>query len=90
MRKAHVESVVPVTNEDYNKITKYNNVSDLQNHRTSQFLDPLTKEESIAWLQNQNNEKDRLDVQRAYKLAKQDEKTKQINNMFLSKFKLLS
>ena len=89
LRKAHVESVVPVTNEDYNNIPKYKNVSDLQNQRTSQFLDPLTKEDSIEWLQKQNNEKDKLDVQRAYKLAKQDEKT-QINDMFLSKFKLLS
>ena len=90
LQKAHKECVVPVSNEDYNNKPKYNNISDLQKSRSSQFLNPLNKEESIEWFKKQNYEKDKQDTQRAYKLAKQDEKTKQINDLFISKFKLLS
>jgi len=88
LRKAHQESVVPVSKEDFYNKPLYKNETELLFSR--QDAKPLDKTSAIEWLKTENNAKDKIDLQRAYKLAKQDEKTQQMNDLLMAKFKTLT
>jgi hypothetical protein len=90
LRKAHRESVVPVTNEDFENTKKYNSVVELQKSRTTQDFKPKTYSQSQGLLYAERNKKDIQDVRRAYKLAKQDERIKKTNDDWMSSFKMLT
>lgn len=89
LRKAHRESVVPVTKEDYDKLPKYNTVNELQMSRASQDTVPKTFQQAKEYLNSRQELQDKQDVQRAYKLAKRDEEVKKTNDLWMSKFKQL-
>lgn len=89
LRKAHRESVVPVTKEDYDILPKYNTVNELQMNRASQDTVPKTYEQSKDYLDSRKELQDKQDVQRAYKLAKRDEVVKKTNDLWMSNFKQL-
>lgn len=89
LRKAHRESVVPVTKEDYDILPKYNTVNELQMNRASQDTVPKTFQQAKEYLNSRQELQDKQDVQRAYKLAKRDEEVKKTNDLWLSTFKQL-
>lgn len=89
LRKAHRESVVPVTKEDYDRLPKYNTVNELQMSRASQDTAPKTFQQAKEYLNSRQELQDKQDVQRAYKLAKRDEEVKKTNDLWMSKFKQL-
>lgn len=90
LRKAHRESVIPVTHDDYEKRTKYGSVTELQMSRASQDITPKSLEQSKNYLEDRKEMEDRQDVQRAYTLAKRDEAVRKTNDLFLSRFKQLT
>lgn len=90
LRKAHRESVVPVTQEDYDIRPKYNTVTELQMSRDQQDTAPKSLEQSKGYLNDRKEMEDKQDIQRAYKLAKRDEIVKKTNDLWMSKFKLLT
>jgi curved DNA-binding protein CbpA len=73
LHKAYTETVVPVTNEDYANVQKFKNVDEYQKHRHSQNVVPLSTEDSMKYLNDQNATDDRDTTRRGYKLAKQTE-----------------
>tara|TARA_B100001175_G_C19409864_1_gene590574 strand:+ start:101 stop:940 length:840 start_codon:yes stop_codon:yes gene_type:complete len=81
LQKAHVENVIPVTDKN---IKTFKNVEELRLHRESQSVNPHTLEESRTILEEQKKIEIKNDTERAYKLAKQDEMYKEINNKFMS------
>lgn len=83
LRKAHIENVVPVCDKNINT---YNNIEELRQHRNKQNIKPTSMIESNKILNRQKNNEIKTDVERAYKLAKQDEIYKDINNNVLSNF----
>jgi hypothetical protein len=84
LRKAHTETVVPVTMEDYNNVLKFNNVTDYSNYRSSQVIKPLSTLESQTYLNEKHKKEDEISTERAYKLAKQTEDLNKKQNKFWS------
>lgn len=89
LRKAHVETVIPVTQEDLNARPVYANEQDLRHHRDIDRGKPMTKEESNQYLNERRDREGKNDVLRAFRLAKQDEETKRANDAWMSGFKRL-
>jgi hypothetical protein len=52
LRQAYTETLIPVTEEDYNKIQKFNNISEYKAHRDRVDVTPLTKEEANLYHKN--------------------------------------
>jgi hypothetical protein len=90
LRQAYVESVIPVTEEDYQKMTKFNNLEEYKYHRNNSNTKPLDKEESMKQLYHQNQQKDEESAALAFYYAQQSEKTKQKQESFWSGLKQLT
>lgn len=91
LRKAHVECVIPVTMRDYEERKKFKNVDEFQRHRDSEStVSPLSLEQSNVYLQRRQGMEDKMDVTRAFKLAKQDESVKKANQNWMSGIQLLT
>lgn len=90
LKKAHVESVIPVTHEDYLARPKFKNVLELQAHPDYNDTKPLSLSQAKDYLQQRQSHQNRNDVQRAYKLAKQDEVARKANQGWMSGFKQIT
>ena len=88
LRKAHTETVVPVTEEDGAKI-RFKSAEELRNHRAAQSTVPLSLQQARDHLGAQKVLQNQNDVQRAFKLAKQDEETRKKNDAWMSSFRQL-
>ena len=62
LKRAHTETVVPVTNEDFEKVEKFNNVSQYMLHRKNTMSKPLTMTESKELLRKNNEKNDKNSV----------------------------
>jgi hypothetical protein len=87
LKRAHTETVIPVTIEDYNNKKKYNNINELNRDRQIKYDDMPTIQQSNEYLNNTKQNELKGDIERAFKLAKQDEYYKKINNTWWSKLK---
>lgn len=76
LRKAHTETVVPVTMEDYNNIPKFKNVNDFVSYRDSQNMTPLSDIQANKYFTDKNKAEEYTSSINAYKLAKQLEDSK--------------
>jgi hypothetical protein len=91
LRKAHAESVIPVTDEDFHNRKKYDSVDELNRARTQ---DSVANEKE--WfsshedkLNNLKTADEDINIRRAYKLLNQDEQARENYNKFWSDFKRL-
>mgnify|MGYP003330997743 CR=1 FL=1 len=82
LRQAYVESVIPVTEEDYNKREKFRNVEEYKRHRDTVNTTPLSKEEAMRQLFNENKQKDEESAALAFYYAQQAEKSKEKQGNF--------
>ena len=82
LRKAHVESVIPVTMEDYDNVKKFKNLNEYNNYRNSQNNVPLSEIQAGEYLNNKNKQEEIQTTNRAYKLAKQLEETNKNQSNF--------
>ena len=85
LKKAHTESVIPVTHEDYDAVRKYKNMNELQmvrdiDRRTFNY----SETESLMARSQQLQTED--DMRRAFKLAQQDEIVRDINAKWMAQF----
>ena len=87
LRQAYAESVIPVTEEDYNKTQKFRNVEDYKRHRDNVDIKPLSKEEAMRQLFNENKQKDEESAALAFYYAQQAEKSKEKQDSFWSGLK---
>ena len=90
LRQAYVESVIPVTEDDYNKSQKFNNVEDYKHHRDTLDTKPLSKEEAMRRLFSENKEKEEESAALAFYYAQQTEKAKEKQENFWSGLKQLT
>ena len=88
LKKAHEESLIPVTNEDY--INNYSSMEDIRNKRANQSLTPLKCDEATSYLNKSKEDENNISTARAYSLFKQDELSKQKNDKFWSSLKRLN
>jgi hypothetical protein len=75
LRKAHTETVIPVTMEDYNNIKKFRNVNEYNTFRNTQNTTPLSEIQAREYLSNKSKLEETDASNRAFKLAKQTEES---------------
>ena len=87
LKKAHTETVIPVTEEDYYKTKRFNNINELQTFRDQSRRD-LYKQTSKAEQEHIYNttrmRQEEEDTRRAFILAKQDEISRDIHKKLYS------
>ena len=89
LQKAHTETVIPVTDEDYDNVPKFKNVNEYLNHRNKVDIKPLSEQQSQQYLNQQNDRESEKAVRRAYELAKQSEIAKQKSQSFWGNLQFL-
>ena len=89
LRKAHTESVVPVTHDDYLKRPQYKNTDELLKDPDYLDVKPLSLQQSQTYLRDKEMLQSKTDVGRAYNLARQDEVSRKGNQGFMAGFKQL-
>jgi hypothetical protein len=85
LKKAHTETVIPVTHEDYEAVRKYKNINELQmsrdvDRRTFNYSETATIMNRSQQLQTED------DMRRAFKLAQQDEVVRDLNQKWAAQF----
>ena len=87
LRQAYAESVIPVTEEDYNKVQKFKSIDEYKRHRDGADMTPLSKEEGLRKLYQQDKQKNEESAALAFYYAQQSEKAKKNNDTFWSGLK---
>lgn len=90
LKKAHTETVVPVTRRDFDNRKKFNSLEDLQIQRGKQNISSLSMGQSRQYLQQRQNRENKINTERAFNLISQDEKIRQTQDKIWSKLRLLS
>jgi len=90
LRQAYAESVIPVTEDDFHKVQKFRSVDEYKRYRDTVDTKPLSKEEGLRQLYQQDREKNEESAALAFYYAQQSEKAKQNNEMFWSGLKQLT
>lgn len=87
LKKSYTETILPVGEEEYQRMPTYNSVEEYQQARnTFNTKDPRMYRDHETLLQQQMEEDRQLSNYRAFELAKQMEQSEQKNKAFLSQF----
>jgi len=88
LKRAHIESVIPVTLADYENREKYKGRDELKLKRDMDDISnkPLSLSQAKDFLNKKQSITDQNDVLRAFKLAKQDEEARRLNHSWMSVF----
>ena len=89
LKKAHTETVVPVTREDFDNIPKFSSVDSFIQHREKQATDPLSLQQSKKYLHERTQNENKESMLRAYSLIKMDEAVEKSNQEWWKNFKIL-
>ncbi len=89
LKKAHTETVVPVTEEDFLLKEKYKNVDALTRAREKQDVTAISLDQSNALLRGRRRRETMMTTNTAYNLLKQDEEVKRMNKKWWMNFKQL-
>ena len=90
LRQAYAESVIPVTKDDYNKVQKFRSVDEYRRHRDTTDVKPLSKEDGLRQLYQQDKDRNEESAALAFYYAQQSEKVKKNNDVFWSGLKQLT
>jgi len=92
LRQAYEESVIPVTQQDYNKMKKFNSVNEYTNFRDNEHknVKPMSEHNASNYLKKQNRDLEDQCVAMTFENIKHTEKQKEQNNFFWSDLKRLT
>ena len=79
LKKAHSETVVPVTKEDFENREKYRNIDELNKIRKNQDVSAISVDKSNTILHNRKLKEEELAAITAYNLLKQSEEAEKSN-----------
>ena len=79
LRKAHTETVVPVTHEDYLRKKKYSSVDSLRKDREANNPGMLSLQQSKELLRGRKSKEQMGNTQRAFKILKREEEISRAN-----------
>lgn len=79
LKKAHTETVVPTTKQDYLSKKKFANVNEYVNHREKTMSKMPSLQQSKKLIRERNNMNNKTNTQRAYNMLKRDEEIKIAN-----------
>lgn len=86
LRKAHLETVIPVNQDDYLNRPKFKNVDEFMRDANYNDVKPPSMSQSAEYLKQRDLLQSRTDVSRAYMLAKQEECAQKANQGFMNEF----
>ena len=82
LKQSYVESVIPVTIDDYNNKVKFNSVDEMI--RSSSYnVAPLCDKQANEYLINKNRLSVQTDTHRAFRMSQQDEQSRKSNQTLL-------
>ena len=90
LRQAYTETLIPVTQEDYNKMQKFNNINEYKRHRDQVTTTPISKEEAERKLLQKQQNYDQHSAALAFKFAQEAEKAKEKQKGFWSDLKQIT
>jgi hypothetical protein len=90
LRQAYVESVIPVTDDDYKNMPKYKNIEEYKMQRNNSNVAPLDKDTAMKQLFEQNKKEEQESAAIAYYYAQQTEKANKQNQSFWAGLKQLT
>ena len=79
LKKAHTETVVPTTRQDYLRKQKFSSVNEYVNHREKTMSKMPSLEQSKKLMNQRNMMNNKTNTQRAFNMLKRDEEIKQAN-----------
>lgn len=91
LKRAHTETLIPVTAADYNSVRQFKTVHELQMFRSSAAasIAPLSKADATAQLERDRVASAEQATHRAYLMAKQDEAARDVNRKVMREFQSL-
>ena len=90
LKKAHTETIIPVTKDDFNRRPKFANVESYRQYRNSNKVKPVSMEESQRILLQKEDLDGKNNTRRAFKMYQQDLKVEKANNAWWKSIKQLS
>ena len=89
LRQAHIETIIPITQDDYEKMPKYKNVNEYKTNRDRVDITPISKTDAERILHQNKSNLDQESAALAYKYAKEAEKAKAKQRSFWGDIKQL-
>jgi hypothetical protein len=89
LRKAHTETMIPVSDADFASHKAFGSVDEMRRHRTEQDTAPLSAEESRQQLHDQSTREDESATRRAYRLTKEVEEAEKRSQQFWKNLRML-
>jgi hypothetical protein len=89
LKKAHTETVVPVTIEDYLAKPRFENVEKYVRYREQNRPDMVSLEQSKKMMKERNMKNDKINTERAFRLIKRDEEIARSNKKWWGHLKQL-
>ena len=89
LKKAHIESVIPVTKEDYENVPKFKNVDSYKRYRKKQDLQVTSLDQAKKMKQKREEMENKTNIERAYYIYKQDEEIEKMNKKWWGHLKQL-
>ena len=89
LRQAYTETLIPVTEEDYNKMQKFGSLNEYKSHRDRVDITALSKEEATRKLYEKEKQSEAASAALAYKYAQEAEKAKKNQQSFWADLKQL-
>ena len=80
LKKAHSETVVPVSEQDLLNRPKYSNMMELKMSREKDVIKPMNNNEVQLFLKKQEEKNMQIGSNTAFRLAKQTQEADKINN----------
>lgn len=90
LKKAHQETLIPITQQDFLEREKYKSVTHLQQTRSSQDTTPLSLSQAKQFLADKKQTSEKIDTRRAFTLARQAEEAKTIQKNIMQQFNQLT
>ena len=82
LRKAHTETVIPITRDDFNSCPKFADLESYKQHRSETDTEPMTISESRRFIAEKKDREGKCNVKRAFKILKQDEEIEKSHNQW--------
>jgi hypothetical protein len=89
-KKAHTETVIPVTHQDFLNKKKFSSLEMYKRHRDSQETTPVSLQQSQQYLAEREKNKDQIHSRRAFKILKRDEEIEKSNEKWWSNLQRLT
>ena len=89
LKKAHTETVVPVTREDFENKKQFASVNQFIQYRDGQDTAPFSLQQSRQYLQQRDNTENKISMQRAFSLIKRDIEVEKSNQQWWSNLRKL-